>query len=48
MQHAISVLNYSHKIKNNNTKLIYVGDSDVLKDGNRFNLNYLEENMVKV
>ncbi|WP_322935079.1 hypothetical protein RRG40_04360 [Mycoplasmopsis felis] len=43
MQHAISILNYSHKIKNNNTKLIYVGDSDVLKDGNRFNLNYLEE-----
>ncbi|MCU9934220.1 hypothetical protein NW739_03565 [Mycoplasmopsis felis] len=48
MQHVISVLNYSHKIKNNNTKLIYVGDSNVLKEGNRFNLNYLEKNMVKV
>ncbi|MBN4084431.1 hypothetical protein [Mycoplasma sp. CSL10166] len=43
MQHAIATLNYSNKIKNDKTKIVYVGDQDVLEENKRFNLNYLQE-----
>ncbi|QKT05392.1 hypothetical protein [Mycoplasma sp. OR1901] len=43
MQHAIALLNYSNKINNDKTKVVYVGDHDVLKNDNRFNLNYLQD-----